>query len=58
MKGLGYGKGYQYPHDHDKAYVEEDYLPEGLEERKYYRPTDRGYETVIRKLIKEREKKD
>ena len=29
-----------------------------LKKKKYYRPTDRGYEAIIRKLIKEREEKD
>jgi putative ATPase len=58
MKGLGYGKDYQYPHDDKSGYVKEEYLPEGLRGKKYYRPTDRGYELVIRELIKEREKKD
>ncbi|MEE9542739.1 MAG: replication-associated recombination protein A [Thermodesulfobacteriota bacterium] len=58
MKGLGYGKDYQYPHDNKEAFVLEDYLPEELKKRKYYRPSDRGYEATIRKLIKEREEKD
>lgn len=44
---LGRGKGYQYPHDHEGAYVPQAYLPEG---RRYYFPTDRGLE----KRIKER----
>jgi putative ATPase len=58
MKGLGYGKDYQYPHDHDDAYVKEDYLPEELTKRKYYQPSDRGYEATIRKLMEARKKKD
>jgi putative ATPase len=58
MKGLGYGKGYQYPHDHKEGYVKEDYLPDELKTRSYYRPTDRGYEATIRKLIEERKKKE
>ena len=57
MKGLGYGKGYQYPHDHKGGYVEEEYLPEELKKRSYYRPTEMGYEATIRKLIAERKKK-
>lgn len=58
MKGLGYGKDYQYPHDYEGGHVEEDYLPERLTKRRYYRPTERGYEATIRKLMKERKKKE
>ncbi len=58
MKGLGYGKDYKYPHDHEGGHVEEEYLPEELTKRKYYRPTERGYEATIRKLMEERKKKD
>jgi putative ATPase len=47
MKGLGYGAGYLYPHDHENAVVEQDYLPESLVGRRYYEPTDRGREREI-----------
>jgi putative ATPase len=50
MKQLGYGREYLYPHDFPEAVVEQDYFPEGVRERRYYRPTERGYE----KRIKER----
>src|SRR5262249_34826531 len=33
MKGLGYGAGYQYPHDHEGALVEQQHLPPELAER-------------------------
>ncbi|MBI5287276.1 MAG: replication-associated recombination protein A [Deltaproteobacteria bacterium] len=42
MKGLGYGKGYKYPHNYEGGVVKQDYLPEKLEGRRYYKPTDRG----------------
>ena len=58
MKGLGYGKGYKYPHNFQDGHVEGDYLPENLKGRIYYRPADRGFEAIIRKrLEKWREKK-
>ncbi len=38
MKELGYGKGYKYPHNYEGAKVEQDYLPEALKGRKYYKP--------------------
>ncbi|MFA7535151.1 MAG: replication-associated recombination protein A [Desulfuromonadales bacterium] len=50
MKELGYGRGYRYAHEYPDAYVAQDYLPEALRDRRFYRPAGRGYE----KLIKER----
>jgi len=51
MKSLGYGKDYRYAHDYEDAYISQDYFPEELQEelneRKYYFPTDRGYEKKI-----------
>jgi len=41
---LGHGTGYQYPHDHEGAYVPQAYLPEG---RTYYEPGDQGAELRI-----------
>ena len=38
MKGLGYGKGYQYAHDYEGAAVEQQHLPDKLRERRYYLP--------------------
>jgi putative ATPase len=47
MKGLGYGRGYDYPHDHPDALVEQQYLPDVLIGRRYYEPSDRGAEQAI-----------
>jgi putative ATPase len=47
MKGLGYGRGYRYAHDSPEALVPQEYLPEALKGRNYYRPTDRGYEKLV-----------
>ncbi|MFN8544585.1 MAG: replication-associated recombination protein A [Candidatus Binatia bacterium] len=47
MKGLGYGAGYQYPHDHENGFVAQQYLPDALAERRYYAPTDQGHEREI-----------
>ena len=47
MKGLGYGRGYRYAHDYPEALVPQEYLPEALKGRNYYRPTDRGYEKTV-----------
>ncbi len=51
MRGLGYGAGYQYPHDFAGAVTAQDYRPEVLEGRNYYSPSDQGYETRIREYL-------
>lgn len=51
MKSLGYGKGYQYAHDHKGGYVVQSYLPETLEHSRFYTPTDRGYETMVKQRL-------
>ncbi len=38
MKELGYGKEYKYPHTFPGETLQQEYLPEGLRKRKYYRP--------------------
>jgi putative ATPase len=60
MKGLGYGRGYKYPHLYPGHHVEETYLPENLQGRVYYAPLDDGYEHVIRERLQQwrRIKKD
>jgi putative ATPase len=45
---LGHGAGYQYSHDFPGGWVEQSYLPE---DKKYYEPTDRGYEAEIRRRL-------
>ncbi len=51
MKGLGYGEGYKYAHDYEGAHVAQEYLPESLRDRVYYRPSDRGLEAEIQKRL-------
>ena len=48
MKKMGYGKEYQYAHDHDDAFVPgESYFPEQLDGSEYYFPVSRGLEIRI-----------
>ena len=47
---FGHGENYQYSHDHEGGWVDQDYLPE---ERRYYEPTDRGYEAEIGRRLEE-----
>ncbi len=51
MKDLGYGKGYQYTHDFNGAYVPQTYLPEGLTSQRFYSPSDCGYEKIIKERL-------
>lgn len=44
---LGHGVGYQYAHDYPLHYVRQQYLPDGLEDSKFYEPTNNGYEKQI-----------
>lgn len=44
QKEWGYGKGYRYPHSFPDGWIEQDYLPEGMEERRFYAPRDNGEE--------------
>ena len=54
MKKLGYGKGYKYPHDYEGALVDAECLPEKLRGRRYYTPTDRGYDRDIAEMLKKK----
>ena len=47
MKELDYGKGYKYAHDFEGGVVAQQNLPESLQGRQYYFPTDRGQERKI-----------
>jgi putative ATPase len=51
MKELGYGEGYKHAHEYEDACVEQQYLPESLRGRVYYRPTDRGLEAEIARRL-------
>jgi putative ATPase len=48
---LGNGRDYQYPHDYEGNFVEQQYLPDGLLGSEYYKPGSNGYEKVIRKQM-------
>jgi len=51
MKGMGYGKGYRYPHDYQGGVVTQDYLPEQLAGRRFYEPKESGYEKSIKERL-------
>ena len=53
---LGSGKGYKYPHDYDGHYVKQEYAPLSVQGKKYYIPSEQGFEKRIKELQEEREK--
>lgn len=44
---LGHGEGYLYAHDFPNNYVKQQYLPDGMEQVHFYRPSENGYEKKI-----------
>ena len=50
---LGRGKEYKYPHDFENNYTPQDYLPDEIKDKVYYKPTNNGYEEIISKRIKD-----
>ena len=51
MKSLDYGRGYQYAHDQPDAVAAMDCLPERLQGRQFYTPTDRGFEKEVKRRL-------
>ena len=54
LKHYGMGVGYRYPHEYEGADVEQQYLPDELVARRYYLPTDHGYEATIGERMERR----
>ena len=55
---LGFGIGYQYPHDFPGHYVEQQYAPPGTTGLPFYIPSEQGFENEIRALRSKRGKVD
>jgi putative ATPase len=53
MKGMGYGKGYQYSHDVEGKVADMDCLPDSLKGRRYFHPQDAGDESEIKRRLDE-----
>jgi putative ATPase len=56
MEKLGYGEGYRYAHNFPDHIAPQDHLPEKLKEKKYYVPSDSGFERTIQERIQGWEK--
>jgi len=52
MKELGYGDDYKYGHSFENSFVEQQYLPDNLKDKLYYRPTENGEEKSIKERLK------
>ncbi len=53
MEKLGYGKGYRYAHNFPGHIADQEHLPEELKGRKYYDPSDFGYEKTIKERMRD-----
>jgi putative ATPase len=56
MKQMGYGEGYRYPHDYPDAQVRQEYFPEKMKQKVFYRPSSRAFEREIRNKMIEQHK--
>ncbi|MBS1862684.1 MAG: replication-associated recombination protein A [Actinobacteria bacterium] len=56
-KALGRGKGYLYAHDQPGGVAAQQHLPDGLAERRFYEPTDRGREKALGERLAELRKR-
>ena len=52
MKELGYGKDYRYAHDFEGHFADQEFMPEGLEGRRFYTPDDNPKERQIAERIR------
>ena len=52
MKELGYGKDYLYSHDYPQNFAFQDYLPEELQGKTFYEPSDNPRENALREALK------
>jgi putative ATPase len=52
MAHFGYGKGYQYAHNEPDRLTDMQCLPDHLRERRYYRPTDEGFEKKLKEKLR------
>jgi putative ATPase len=50
---LGRGTGYRYAHDEPGAVSDQPLLPEGLEDRRFYAPTERGFEAELGRRLEQ-----
>ena len=54
MKDLGYGESYKYAHNYDLNFVEQEFLPEGIENTQFYKPGNNARENAQQEFLKKR----
>jgi putative ATPase len=52
MKDLGYGKGYKYAHEYEGHFVEQQNLPDSMKGKRFYFPSEQGFEKTILARLK------
>jgi len=52
MQEMGYGEGYKYAHDYPEHFVEQQNLPDASQDRKFYNPSNQGYEKQVTDRLK------
>jgi len=52
VKSLGYGKGYKYAHDYEEGFVIQQFLPDKIKNKIFYKPKDLGIEKKIKDRLK------
>ena len=50
-KGFGHGQGYLYPHSFPGHWTPQQYLPDGVVGKRFFNPSDQGYEKIIRERL-------
>jgi putative ATPase len=53
MREVGYGKGYKYAHEYEGHFVKQQNMPDSLRDRRYYTPSDEGYEKEVGTRLEE-----
>lgn len=53
MRQMDYGKGYKYAHDYEGHFSEQEHMPQGMSGRKYYKPSDQGFEVEVSRRLKD-----
>ena len=55
---IGHGEGYDYPHDDPSGWVDQQYRPDEVADRRYYEPSDHGREREIAERMASRRRQD
>ena len=51
MKDLGYGASYKYAHNYDLNFTEQEFLPEGIENTRFYKPGNNAREKAQQEFL-------